>query len=311
MFLNTYQQLKDNRKAFDTAQEILKDRPNDFLALYATLQLGTAIKPAPTAADLDATERVANLMLDNPDKVFDPANKPPTMTDAQWKAAKEQQIKPYAEQVLMAVYALRKDDKRAVDDLRKLITRDPNLAVASYQLGKAMMDILAAQKKPEDQPPALYQIARAIAITGPGALPANQVAAIKDYLKKAYTAFHGSDAGLDDLLATAKATPFPPANFTIESSVQIAEKQEKARLDEVAKNPVMYTWVHGVKEKLASDGDTYFDASVKDAGLPPADDKTTPPTPQYFDAKIVSMTPATKPKELSGASRSPISPTPS
>ena len=298
MYLQTYEQLKENRQAFDQAQEILKDRPNDFLALYGILQLGTAIKPAPMAADLDATEKVANLMLDNPDKVFDPANKPPTMTDAQWKAAKEQQIKPYAEQVLIAIYELRKDDKRAVDDLRKLVVRDPTLAVASYKLGQTMMKIIAADKRPQDQPPALYQIARAVAYDGPGALDAKAKAPIQDYLKRAYAAFHGSDDGLNDLLAQAKTNAFPPATFSIKSTVDIETEKEKARQEEIAKNPLMYTWVHGVKEKLASDGDSYFEASVKDAGLPPPDDKTTPPTPQYFSATIVSMTPATKPKEI-------------
>jgi hypothetical protein len=292
MYLLTYEAVKQPRQAFDMAMEILKAHPTNIDALYATVSQVTLIKPAPTPADMDVAEKNANLFLDNPDSV-----KPAAVSDADWAKSKAQ-IKPFSEQVLMAIYALRKDDKRAVDDLRKLIVRDPNLAVASYQLGKAMMDILAAEKRPQDQPPALYQIARAIAVTGPGALPANQVAAIQDYLKKAYKAFHGSEQGLDDLLAQAKTNPFPPPNFTIKSTVDIATEQEAARQAEIAKNPLMYTWVHGVKEKLASDGDAYFDQNVKDTALPPPDDKATPPAPQYFDATIISMTPATKPKEI-------------
>jgi tetratricopeptide (TPR) repeat protein len=292
MYLLAYEAAKQPRQAFDMALEMLKAHPTNIDALYATVSQVTLIKPAPTPADMDTAEKNSNLFIDNPDTV-----KPPAVSDSDWVKTKAQ-VKSVAEQVLIQIYGLRRDDKRAVDDLRKLVTRDPNLAVASYQLGKTMMDILAAQKKPEDQPPALYQIARAVAITGPGALPANQVTTIQDYLKKAYKLFHGSEQGLPDLLALAKTSPFPPANFSIKSTVDIAKDEEAARQADIAKNPLMYTWVHGVKEKLASDGDTYFEANVKDAALPPPDDKTTPPTPQYFDATIISMTPATKPKEI-------------
>jgi tetratricopeptide (TPR) repeat protein len=297
MFLFAYTQLTQARQAFDEAQEILKERPNLFPALIATVSQVMSIKPAPTAADMDTAEKVANRMLDNPDSVFADANKPANMTPAQW-AQTRTETKPYAEKVLIAIYAARKDEKRQVDDLTKLIKKDPTLAVASYTLGQTMMKILGEEKKPEDQPTAFYQFARAVAYTGPGALAATDKTAIQAYLTKAYTGFHGSADGLTDLLAMAKANPFPPANFSIKSTVDIAKDEEAARQAEIAKDPLMYLWVHGVKEKLASDGDSYFDSNVKGFGLPPADDKTTPPTPQFFTAHIISMTPATKPKEI-------------
>jgi tetratricopeptide (TPR) repeat protein len=296
MYLVTYQALKQARQAFDEAQEILKTHPNDFLSLIATVSQVMAIKPAPTPADLDAADKVASLLLNSQDTVFAPANKPAAMTDAQWTQARDQ-TKPYAEGVLIQIYGARRDDKRAVDDLRKLVQKDPNLVAASYQLGRAMMNVLKAANKPEDQPPALYQIARALAYDGPGALPANQKAPIQTYLTQAYTQYHGSAEGLPELLAMAKANPFPPANFTIKSTVDIAKDQEAAREEEIKKDPIMYLWVHDVKEQLATKGESYWD-NVKDTGLPPADDKTTPPTPQFFKAKIISMMPATRPKEL-------------
>jgi tetratricopeptide (TPR) repeat protein len=292
MYLLAYEAAKQPRQAFDEALEMLKSHPTNIDALYATVSQVLQIKPAPTQSDMDTAEKNANLFIDNPDSV-----KPAAVSDADWVKTKAQ-VKPVAEQVLIAIYGLRKDDKRAVDDLRKLIVRDPNLAVASYQLGRSMMAVIKKENKLEDQPPALYQIARAIDITGPGALPANQIPAIQDYLTQAYKLFHGNDQGLTDLLAQAKTGPFPPANFSIKSTVDIAKEQEAARQADIAKNPLMYLWIHGVKEKLATDGDAYFDASVKDAALPPPDDKATPPNPQYFDATIISMTPATKPKEI-------------
>jgi tetratricopeptide (TPR) repeat protein len=296
MFLVAYSQTQQPRQAFDQALDILKTRPNDFLAFYATVQMAPYIKPAPTPMDLDISEKNANMMLDNPDKVFDPANKPTGMSDADW-AKQKAAAKPFAEQQLMTIYALRKDDKRAVDDLRKLIVRDPNLAVASYQMGRLMITLDKAENK-QDYTPALYQIARALDIEGPTALPANQKGPIQTYLGQAYTAFHGSADGLDDLLKTAKNSPFPPPGYTIKSTVDIATEKEAARKKEQDADPLMFLWVHTIKEALAMQGDSFFDANVKDAGLPPPDDKTTPPTPQYFTAHIISMTPDPKPKEI-------------
>ncbi len=305
MFLVTYQQLAQSdaanpkwaRQTFDQALDILKDRPNHVRALYATVQMALAIKPAPTPADLGTAEKNANLILDSPDTVFAAANKPEDVTDAGWAQTKTAS-KPLAEAVLVNIYLARKDDKRAVDDLRKLIQKDPTNAVASYRLGEAMMRILAAEKRPQDQPPALYQIARAAAYDGPGALPANQKPAIQTYLTNAYKLFHGSTDGLNDVLATAKTNPFPPANFSIKSTVDIANDQAAAQKAEQDKDPIMYTWIHTIKDGLATKGDAFFDMYIKDAGLPAADDTTTPPTPRYYKAKIISISPNPRPKEI-------------
>jgi hypothetical protein len=297
MFLVAYGQLNQPRQAFDQAVDILKTRPNHFRALIATVQMATAIKPTPTPADLDIAEKNANQMLDNPDKVFDPANKPADMTNDQWTQTRAA-VKPIAEQVLLTIYTMRHDDKRAVDDLRKLIVRDPNYAAASYTLGRTLITILQADKKPADAPAAFYQIARALSIEGPTALPAAQKPAILTFLQGQYKQYHGSMEDFDKLLTLAKASPFPPAGFSIKSYVDIANEQEAARKAEQDKDPLMYLWVHTIKEALAMQGDSFFDASLKDAGLPPPDDKTTPPTPQYFTGTIISISPDPKPKEI-------------
>jgi tetratricopeptide (TPR) repeat protein len=293
LFMTTYQALKMARQTFDMALEVLKSNPKDINAIYATVTQVTQIKPAPTPADLDIAETNANLLIDNPDSV-----KPATLADAAWTQTKSQ-IKPVAEQVLVAIYAARKDDKRAVDDLRKLITRDPNYAFAAVNLGQTMIRIIAAAKTPEQQPAAFYQYARALAITGPGALAAAQVAPIQDYLKKAYTIYHGSAMGLEDLMSQAKSGPFPPAGFSIKSNVDIANEEEAARQAEIAKNPIMYLWATTIKGGLAMTGDAFFE-SLKDASLPGPDaaDKSDPPAPRFFKASIISMEPATKPKTV-------------
>jgi len=287
--------LKQSRQAFDDAQAILKDRANNFTALVQTIAQATALAP-PTTTDLDAAEKAANQLLTSPDAIFTAANMTPGMTPAQIDAAKSQ-TKPYVENQLIAIYGLRKNDKRAVDDLTKLIQRDPTLAAASYQLGRAMLAVIKAENRPQDQPPAFFQIARAVAYDGPNALPASQKPAIQTFLSNAYKGFHGSTEGLDQLLAQAKNNPFPPANFSIKSTVDIAQDEEKARQAEIAKDPLMYLWAHTIKGGLATQGESFWE-NVKDTGLPPADDKATPPTPQYFKAHIISLMPATKPKEI-------------
>jgi len=294
MFLVAYVQTKQPRQAFDQALDILKDRPKDFPSLYATVSMVTQIKPAPTNSDMDTAEKNANLFIDNPDSV-----KPATMTDAQWATTKSQ-TKPLAESVLIAIYELRRDDKREVQDLTKLIQRDPTQAVASYKLGQTMIRIDAAEKTPEKQAPAFYHMARALAYEGPGAIPAAQKPAIQKYLTDAYKLFHGSTTGLDQVLALAKTNPFPPADFTIKNTVDLANEEEAARQAEIKKNPIMYLWVHGVKEPLAAGGDSYFDMNVKDAALPgpDPDDKSEKPEPRFFKAKIVSISPNPKPKEI-------------
>ncbi len=291
MFLGAYKALGQARQEFDMAQEVLKTRPNDLAALGDTVEAVMAIKPAPSPADLDAGEKAAMKLLDDP-AAF--ANKPATTSDADW-AKTQAAVKGYAEQILVQIYVARKEDKRAVDDLTKLLQRDPSLAVASYQLGTAMLNIIRANKKPEDQPPAFWQYARAASYTGPNALPDAARKQILDTVTKAYTGYHGSAEGFNELLAAAKVGAFPPPGWHIKSTVEIAQDDAAKDQAERDKDPLVYLWTHTLKENLVKDGDAFFDANVKDAELPPPDKDGMP---QYFKAKIISMMPATNPKEI-------------
>lgn len=295
MFLGAYKALGQARQEFDMAQEVLKTRPNDLAALGDTVEAVMAIKPAPSAADLDAGEKAAMKLLDDP-AAF--ANKPATMSDADW-AKTQTAVKGYAEQILVQIYVARKDDKRAVNDLTKLLQRDPSLAVASYQLGTAMLNIIRANKKPEDQPPAFWQYARAASYTGPNALPDAARKQILDTVTKAYTGYHGSAEGFNELLAAAKVGAFPPAGWHIKSTVEIATEQAAAEEEKRKNDPLGVMWREDVKANLLKDGgDATWENNVKDAELPPPDKEGMP---QYFKAKIISMTPATNPKEITVA----------
>lgn len=302
-YLQAYVDLKMARQAFDLAQDILKTNSTALIPLYDALQMVTLIKPAPTAADLDAGEKDALAVLDNP-AVFAPANKLPGQTDQQW-AATQAQLKDFAKRVLLAVYIARdasKDDKRLVDELTKLINRDPNMPNANYALGEAMQRILKAENRPQDQPPMFWQFARAIdsTVTGPNALPANIKTGATKYLTDAYTGFHGKADGLQDLLAQAKNSPFPPAGWKIDSVVDIAQAQAEADKKAREADPLGVFWREDIKGNLLKNGQGFFDDKIKNAELPGPDpnDHSDKPAPRYFNATIISMTPANRPKEI-------------
>jgi hypothetical protein len=64
--------------------------------------------------------------------------------------------------------------------------------------------------------------------------------------------------------------------------------------------PILYLWVHVIKDALAMRGDSFFELYIKDAGLPGPDpeDKSDRPALRFFTAHIISMTPPTWPKEI-------------
>ncbi len=109
------------------------------------------------------------------------------------------------------------------------------------------------------------------------------------YVEKAYTTFHGKDPeGQEKLCDQAKAQALPPADFKILSSHEIAAEKEK---ELAARDPQLAFWLK-VKEALTeAGGQTYFDAGMKDALVPP---EGAPP----LKGKLVRHTPAKNPKEL-------------
>ncbi len=97
---------------------------------------------------------------------------------------------------------------------------------------------------------------------------------------------------MDDLLALAKANPFPPADFKILSTVDIAVAKQKADAEAAAKDPMMTLWVKQLKDLILKDP-AFFDANVKEASLPGGVNGV-----MKFKGKIVSITPNPRPKEI-------------
>jgi hypothetical protein len=282
LYLITYQQVNNPRKAFDQAVNILKTRPNNFLALSAIVGAAFQFNPL-QPADADTIEKTAKYMLDNLDTIFAAGNNPVTMTADQFQQTKAP-MKAFAQRTLGYIAMQKKDHPKAEAELLKGLQLDPTQSQFAYFLGS---ELLAEQKDhPEKAPLALFYFARAAAYDGPNAMPAAGRKSAQDFLARAYKSYHGSDQDLDKLMALAKANPFPPADFSI---VSIADINQKKAQEEEAKrqaNPMLTVWTDVKKELMGDNGASYFENMVKDSNFP------------KMSGKIVSMTPANRPKEI-------------
>jgi len=282
LYLMTYQQQSNCRKSIDAAGDILKSRPNDFLALSAIEGCIYQMNP-PAPADLDTAEKTSKHLLDSLDTVFADGNNPPNLTPDQFKQAKAP-MQAFAQRTLGYVYMQRKDHEHAETEILKGLKLDPTQSQFAYFLGS---ELLAQQQKdPKKAPLALFYFARAAAYDGSNAIPAPQRKPALDFLTRAYTGYHGSNQGLDQLLALAKTTPFPPDGFSVVSIADInAKKAEQLELER-QQNPMLAVWTDVKMMLMGDNGFTYFEMNVKDSA--------------FFKTKgkIISMTPATRPKEI-------------
>jgi hypothetical protein len=136
------------------------------------------------------------------------------------------------------------------------------------------------------QPLALYHFARAASYDGANSLPAGDRKQLLDYLSGVYSKYHGASDGLDKMLAAAKTRAMPPQGFTIQSKSDMARVQIEAEEAAARANPMLALWKRIRQELQADGGATYFENSVKDAAMP------------RFKGTIISISPATRPKEL-------------
>src|SRR5277367_3721669 len=89
MYLTTYRSLNKPAEAFHAAVEVLKDNPNNLVALSAIAGYIFALVPlnaAPSAEqtmELDTAEKAAGTILGNLDTIYSKENRPPEMTDDQ------------------------------------------------------------------------------------------------------------------------------------------------------------------------------------------------------------------------------------
>jgi hypothetical protein len=295
-YLTTYHALNKPSEAFNVAAEIVKDSPFNQAALTAIVQYVYPLVPfnsqpgAEQTSELDTAEKAAATILGNLDTIYSKDNRPPEMTDEQAAKAKPD-LKAFAQKTLGYIALVHKDYEKAQLELTKAVELDPTQAQVSYWLGT---DVLAQNKsKPEMQAVALYDFARAASYDGPGSLPATDRKQVMDYLNKVYAQYHGSNEGLDKLIATAKSRALPPAGFTLKSKSDLDRERIEAEEAAAKANPMLALWKNIRKELQSDGGQAYFENGMKGAGLP---------------GELISMTPTPRPKELVLAIEDPSKP---
>jgi len=253
--------------------------------VQAEQQIAMAAYGKTDAAVLDAGVKASHDIIDNIDKYFDAGVKPAAVSDADWAKYKHDYALQANTVLGYALMTKKTDDAAAEAAFKKVLELDPNAAQVSYWLGT----IIYRQRKVERIPEALYDFARAVVVTGPEALPAANKKPAEEFLNKAYTSFHGSADGLEDLKKAAMAGPTMPPTLKIESITEISAKQEGDAAKFAAEHPDVALW-RQIRDALkAPDGDAYF-AMIKGSEAPPQDGAF-----KMFPAKVVAQP---SPKEL-------------
>src|SRR5260370_11440437 len=187
----------------------------------------------------------------------------------------------------------KKDWPKAETEETRLLKMDGSQATLSDWLGTALVSQNKAN--PEKQPIALYHFAHASTYDGANSLDAAGRKLLQDYLTRAYKQYHCSEDGLPALLTTAKPNTFPPADWPgIKDCGTLQAEDLKRQQEEDAKDPMKTLWVKTIKTNLTGDGGpAFFESTVKDALLPGGANGVS-----KFQGQILSMTPATRPKEI-------------
>lgn len=275
----------DPHKQIDKIKEWEQKYPDSKLAARRTLMMASALmniakaaygKTGPTDL-LDEGAKDAQQILDNLDTYFSAANqKAIGATDEQWKQAKDSFQLP-ALNVLGWVALQKKDYPKAEQVYKQLLTINPNDAQSAYYLGSAIISERVVARYSE----AIYEIAHALSITGPTALPGALQQVAEPFLSRVYATYHGDDLkdpkgaqqvkdDIAKLKQDASAAPFPPAGFHIMNANEIAQAQYKDQAAFDAAHPDIALWRTIRTALTAADGDTYFE-KLKDSLVPPAE----------------------------------------
>ena len=277
LFLTTYALLVQPQPAVNIAKQILAKDPKNFSALYYTMYFTRSLAGSnPTPELLDQGDKAAKAILEN---INTP---PPNVTEDQWKTARTD-VENLAHTTLGWIELQRKNWEASEAEFQKSLGINPNNSEVDYLMGTA----IATEKKVEKMPQALCFFARAATFDGPGALNPDGRKQVLAYVQKAYKTYHGSDEGFNDLIAAAKASPTCPADAVhIKDAKSIQDEKDKAQAAADAANPQLTMWKNLKTALTGADGANYFESSMKGALLP------------TLKGKVVSMTPALKPKTL-------------
>ena len=221
-----------------------KAGPQQTLTVLYLMSVNVLKLPGATPEQMVIGDGAARALQEFVPNFFTAANKPAGATDAAWTEGRTTMEK-VAKDTLMILatkpgfealnrYGTNKDVKECViaeDSYRKALQQYPDRSIGQ---GVAM----PAGVRPR-QRGACPEFARAAALD-PTLGGTMDPKALNTYLESAYTSFHGSLAGLDQLKTRAKASPLPPADLKIETATAIAAKKQ-AEFE--SSNPQLALWM--------------------------------------------------------------------
>ncbi|HEV3333986.1 MAG TPA: hypothetical protein VG096_23530 [Bryobacteraceae bacterium] len=287
LYFSVYQSLGDSPHMLDMAQAMLADQPDNLVGLYWCTLLVPQAKDA-TPALLSTGEKAAHRLLDGLAVSFADNKKPSSLPDEEWKKQKSA-VELQAHRALGWIAWQRANYPAAEQEFTTVLQQNPTAAEISAWFGI----VLALEKQPEKQVPALWQMARAISVTGATALPAAQRREVDTALERLYIGYHGETEGLDQLRSRVAQSALPPADFTIESAAVIAARRQDEELKRT--NPELAAWL-GIRKRLeATDGESYFSSALQNSPLP------------KLKGSLLKASPARKPNELVLALRDAMS----
>jgi hypothetical protein len=218
VLMSAYQQTNNQAKMLETAQRVLQANPNNLraLALLAYVKRAQAEAGQNPQQNLAEAAQYANKGLE----ALKTAPKADGMSDADFEKLKTQMGVIFNGAAGIAALQ-NKDYPTAQADLRGAVQADPNELRNVYPL--ALADLTGTPPNPVE---GLFFIARAanLAAGSPGQ------AQIQAYGLSQYKKYHGSDQGWNDVLASAKTNPMPPAGFDITKYVPPTPAEEAADL---------------------------------------------------------------------------------
>jgi tetratricopeptide (TPR) repeat protein len=240
----------EREKLLDKCRDLLKLEPKDINALYQVSLWGPLTGGgSPSSAQLSEVQSAARGFIEGADAAFAPANKPTGISDADFDKAKSFRL-GVAHNALAWVAIVQKDLTAAETEYKASLSANPEQAATTAQYAKFLYD----QKR---YPEALFHYARAAQYTGPG-----------PSLTERYKEFHGGPDGVEQVLAQAKTSAFPPANFSIGSAADAAAREAEALNTRIASDPGFALW-YTIRQNLTGEqGAAFFEKTVKDTMIP-------------------------------------------
>ncbi|MCX6633410.1 MAG: hypothetical protein NTW28_37925 [Candidatus Solibacter sp.] len=279
LYLSAWQSLGDSPRMLAIAREMIAGGADNLVGLYwCTLLVPEASVVTPDL--LEAGEKAASQLLAGLNTYFAADKKPAATAPEAWQKRRGE-VEFLAHRALGWILWQRADYAAAEARFVKCLVQDPNRAEISAWLGTVM----ALDRQPGNQVPALWHLARATSYRDAGALPDGQRRQLGTILERLYATYHGETAGLDQLRIATVAATFPPAGFDIESASAAALRKQDEELNRT--NPQLASWIRLRRRLEAPDGDAYFAASLLNT-----------PLPMRLKGTLLRTTPAGKPKEL-------------